>query len=132
MSFPSSFPSSSLSYIFTASDSNTTPPSHISQTHPYPAYIHFHPANIFHPIHIHINICTSAFAPHISFSFSFFAFASLFSLLFVCMKEKRTYKMTSKLQRKIRAVSETAACTAVEGALDAVLFVRNEKKNQGG
>lgn len=39
--------------------------------------------------------------------------------------------MTSKLQRKIRAVSETAACTAVEGALDAVLFVRNKtKKNK--
>lgn len=38
--------------------------------------------------------------------------------------------MTSKLQRKIRAVSETAACTAVEGALDAILFVRKEKKNK--
>lgn len=38
--------------------------------------------------------------------------------------------MTSKLQRKIRAVSETAACAAVEGALDAILFVRNEKKNK--
>lgn len=38
--------------------------------------------------------------------------------------------MTSKLQRKIRAVSETAACTAVEGALDAVLFVRKRKKKE--
>lgn len=38
--------------------------------------------------------------------------------------------MTSKLQRKIRSVSETAACTAVEGALDAVLFVRNKKERR--
>lgn len=38
--------------------------------------------------------------------------------------------MTSKLQRKIRSVSETAACTAVEGALDAVLFVRKKKENK--
>lgn len=38
--------------------------------------------------------------------------------------------MTSKLQRKIRAVSETAACTAVEGALDAILFVRKRKKKR--
>lgn len=35
--------------------------------------------------------------------------------------------MTSKFQRKIGAVSETAACAAVEGALDAILFVRNKK-----
>lgn len=38
--------------------------------------------------------------------------------------------MTSKLQRKIRAVSETAACAAVEGALDAILFVRKEKRKE--
>lgn len=38
--------------------------------------------------------------------------------------------MTSKLQRKIRAVSETAACAAVEGALDAILFVRNKKETR--
>lgn len=34
--------------------------------------------------------------------------------------------MTSKLQRKIGSVSETAACAAVEGALDAILFVRKK------
>lgn len=38
--------------------------------------------------------------------------------------------MTSKLQRKIMSVSETAACAAVEGALDAVLFVRKRKKKK--
>lgn len=38
--------------------------------------------------------------------------------------------MTSKLQRKIRSVSEAAACTAVEGALDAILFVRKKKKSK--
>lgn len=45
-------------------------------------------------------------------------------------ERKGTYKMTSKLQRKIRAVSETAACAAVEGALDAILFVRKQKRKE--
>lgn len=57
-------------------------------------------------------------------------FLRLHSLLCLYEKEKRTYKMTSKLQRKIRSVSETAACAAVEGALDAILFVRKEIKNK--
>lgn len=35
--------------------------------------------------------------------------------------------MTSKFQRKIRSVSETAACAAVEGALDAILYGRKKK-----
>lgn len=98
-----------------------SPNSSLSGVHPFPSCKHF-PSYTIKNQHQ-----PSAFAPHISFSsssaVSAYAFASL------CMK-KRTYKMTSKLQRKIRAVSETAACAAVEGALDAILFVRKEKSKE--
>lgn len=39
--------------------------------------------------------------------------------------------MTSKLQRKIRAVSKTAASAAVEGALDAILYKEKKKEKKG-
>lgn len=51
-----------------------------------------------------------------------------FRLLCVC--QKRTYKMTSKLQRKIWSVSKTAASAAVEGALDAILYGRKKKEKK--
>lgn len=119
-SSPSSSPSPSH---LTASDSNTTPPSQISQTHPYPAYIHFHPPNIFHPnTYIHKS--------NISFFAPIYICIYIFSFLFgFSVYTKKTYKMTSKFQRKIWSVSKTAASAAVEGALDAILY-RRKKKGQ--
>lgn len=38
--------------------------------------------------------------------------------------------MTSKFQRKIWSVSKTAASAAVEGALDAILYVRKKRKKK--
>lgn len=129
MSFPSSLLSSLLllslishgfGFEHHASVPNF-PNSSLSGVHPFPSSKHF-------PSYT-INIQqTSAFCTHISFSSS--SAVSAFAFAFLCMKEKRTYKMTSKFQRKIRAVSETAACTAVEGALDAILFVRNKQKKR--
>lgn len=93
------------------------PNSSLSGVHPFPSCKHFPSYTYSYP--------TSAFCPTHFFFLLCFPLLPMFS--FFCVYEKRTYKMTSKLQRKIGAVSKTAACTAVEGALDAVLFVRNKK-----
>lgn len=95
------------------------PNSSLSGVHPFPSCKHFPSYTYPYP--------TLAFRHNLFFVFGF----SAYGFASVCMYERKgTYKMTSKFQRKIRAVSETAACTAVEGALDAILFVRKKKKTR--
>lgn len=77
---------------------------------------------------IHIHISNISFLPPYFFFSSSAVSAYEFASLCMPQKKEKTYKMTSKPQRKIRSVSKTAACAAVEGALDTILYGRKKKE----